>query len=120
MRRSCQDLVSSLKSSMQVFFSNACKRRVCGDPSDALVERTWISRSSAFLLSIRMLVREGVAEAQVKSGSQRQGSLEAAPLFFFFFFLNACTRSIFGDPSEVLVERTWISRSSVCIFSSVL
>ena len=53
-----------------VVFSNACKRRICGDSTEVLVERTWISRSSALLLFFRMRVREEFAQAQVKSWSE--------------------------------------------------
>ena len=82
-RRFCGGAFVSLKKPMYVLFSYACKRRVCGKPSEVLVPRTEISRSSALvLLFSRMFVREEIAEVQVKSVVQGHGSLGAAPLFF--------------------------------------
>ena len=54
-------------------------RDVCGNFSGLFLRRTWISRSSAFVL-FHGLEREKVVEAQVKSWFQGDGSLEAAPL----------------------------------------
>ena len=62
------------------FFQDVCKRRDCGGPREIWVSRTWISRSSAFVLFFEMLEKEKLVEAQVKFWLQGHGSLEAAPL----------------------------------------
>ena len=66
------------------FFEILGKEKLVEAQMKFLVQRTWISRSSALVfLWTQTFLGEEIAEVQVKSGFQGHGSLEAAPLFFF-------------------------------------